>query len=79
MRQNSELWQEFDVIGAYDHVVERAADLAHQLGLRGYDAVHTASADQITDRDLVVASGERKLLDACAALGLATANTNGQQ
>jgi hypothetical protein len=45
--------------------------------LRGYDAVHCASAEQIRDRDLVVASGGRALLAACSQLGLATADTAG--
>lgn len=78
LRLQSELWQEFDVIDADEALVVRAAGLARQFALRGHDAVHVASAYQIIDHDLVVASGDRKLLEACAALGLATADTNGQ-
>lgn len=71
-----ELWSEFDVIDVDDVVVRRAAQLAHHCGLRGYDAVHCASAEQLDDDDLVVAAGDQKLLDACRSLGMATADAN---
>lgn len=71
------LWAGFDVVEADEAVVLRAAELADQLALRGYDAVHAASAEQIQDDDLVVASGDQKLLVACGELGMATADTAG--
>ncbi|MGH3387275.1 MAG: type II toxin-antitoxin system VapC family toxin [Actinomadura sp.] len=70
------MWTEFDIVEVDDGIVQRAARLAHGCALRGYDAVHCASAEQLDDSDLVVASGDKKLLEACATLGLATANTN---
>jgi predicted nucleic acid-binding protein len=70
------MWAEFDVVEVTDHLVHRAAHLAHTCALRGYDAVHCASAEQVDDDDLVVASGDRRFLDACATLGLATADAN---
>jgi len=70
------LWAEFDVLEVDDDLVHRAAQLAHTCALRGYGAVHCASAEQFDDDDLVVASGDRKVLDACTSLGLATADTN---
>lgn len=70
------LWAEFDVVGLDDVLVRRAAQLATDFALRGYDAVHCAAAEQLEDDDLVVASGDRKLLAAWRALGLATADTN---
>jgi uncharacterized protein len=70
------LWAEFDVVEVDDDLVHRAARLALTCALRGYDAVHCAAAEQLDDNDLVVASGDRKVLDACASLGLATADTN---
>lgn len=70
-----ELWAEFDVIDVDDVVVRRAAQLALRCALRGYDAVHCAAAEQLDDDDdLVVAAGDQKLLDACRALGMATAD-----
>lgn len=73
--QLERMWQEFEVVEVDGIVTARAAVLAHQLALRGYDAVHCASAEQIDDHDLVVASGDQKLLKACAELGMATADT----
>jgi len=51
--------------------------LAAAHGLRGYDAVHLASAEALAGRDLVLAAGDRALLAAATALGLATASTAG--
>jgi hypothetical protein len=70
------LWNEFEIVEVDEEIVLRAAQVAFECALRGYDAVHCASAEQIDDSDLVVASGDRKLLEACAAMGLATADTN---
>ena len=75
LRLLDQLWAEFEVVEADSRVVRRAAELAHSEALRGYDAVHVASAEQITDDDLVVASGDHALLAACARLGLSTADT----
>ena len=54
-------------------LVARAAQLGHcDLALRAYDAVHAASAESIGDQDLVAAAGDRQLLAAWSALGIAT-------
>lgn len=71
------LWPEFEVVEADDTVIVRGAELAYRFRLRGYDAVHAASAEQLDDHDLVVASGDRQLLNACIGLGMATADTIG--
>ncbi|MGH3937773.1 MAG: type II toxin-antitoxin system VapC family toxin [Pseudonocardiaceae bacterium] len=70
------LWGEFEIIEVDERVVHRAAQLAYTCALRGYDAVHCASAEQLDDDDLVVAAGDRKLLEACMSLGMATADVN---
>ncbi|MPY78936.1 MAG: PIN domain-containing protein [Actinophytocola sp.] len=72
------MWSEIDVTEVDDDVVTRAAGLAHELALRGYDAVHCASAEQLNDEDVVAASGDQRLLDAWAELGMATFDTHGQ-
>ncbi|RZQ60585.1 type II toxin-antitoxin system VapC family toxin [Amycolatopsis suaedae] len=69
------LWDEFAVVAVDDELARRAAGLAVDCGLRGYDAVHCASALQVAADDLVVASGDRSLLRACRKAGLATADT----
>lgn len=74
-RRLDEMWLEIDIVEADDQVINRAADLAYRLSLRGYDAVHCASAAQLADDMLVAASGDRGLLAAWSQLGLATYDT----
>ena len=70
------LWAEIEVIEIDQALVEEAADAAHRLSLRGYDAVHCASAHQLIAPDLVAATGDRRLLDAWHTLGVATYDVN---
>ena len=71
-----QLWRQVDVVEVDQAAVVRAARLAEQLGLRGYDAVHCAAAESIGDEELVAAAGDRGLLSAWSELGLATYDTN---
>jgi predicted nucleic acid-binding protein len=71
-----QLWAELDIIDVDQPVVTRAAALAQQLGLRGYDAVHCSSAEQLEEDDLVAASGDQRLIQAWSALGVAVFDTN---
>lgn len=77
LRLLDRMWSEIDVTEVDEVVVNRAAALADELALRGYDAVHCASAEQLDDEDVVAASGDQRLLDAWAELGMITFNTNG--
>ena len=52
-----------------------AGDLAQARALRGYDAVHLASALRVGDPDVVLVTGVGALLAAAGAEGLATAAT----
>ncbi|WDZ90989.1 type II toxin-antitoxin system VapC family toxin [Nocardiopsis sp. HUAS JQ3] len=70
------LWEEVNVLDVDQVLVERAAGLAREFGLRGYDAVHCASVERLKSGELVVACGDRRLLDACEALGMATGDTS---
>jgi hypothetical protein len=76
LRLLDQLWAEVDVAEVDEPVVARAATLAHQLALRGYDAVHCASAEQLNDEDVVAATGDQRLLAAWTELGIATFDTN---
>ncbi|MGZ0149858.1 type II toxin-antitoxin system VapC family toxin [Kribbella sp. WER1] len=71
-----QLWAQLEIAEVDQPLIQRAAELADLLALRGYDAVHCASAEQLEDADLVVASGDKRLLDAWKSLGLATFDTN---
>jgi uncharacterized protein len=70
------LWAEVEVIEFDELLAVAAAEAAHALGLRGYDAVHCAAAEQLADEDLVAASGDRRLLEAWSERGLSTYDTN---
>jgi len=70
-----ELWDEFEVVEVDELLVREAADLAQCYALRGYDAVHCASAQQLDDDDVVVAAGDRRLLTAWTALSMSTLDT----
>jgi uncharacterized protein len=70
------LLAELDLVEPDEGVVGRAAELAHACPLRGYDAVHCASAESIGDHDLVAATGDRDLLVAWSALGIVTFDPN---
>ncbi|GAB2645276.1 type II toxin-antitoxin system VapC family toxin [Nocardia goodfellowii] len=72
----AELWPQIEVIEVSEALTVRAAELAELFGLRGYDAVHCASADTLEDEDLVLASGDRNLLEVSRKLGISTYDSN---
>ncbi|MFI9401569.1 type II toxin-antitoxin system VapC family toxin [Nocardia sp. NPDC052316] len=76
LRLLDQLWPQIEITEVDDALVLRAAELADQLALRGYDAVHCASAEQMEDTDTVAASGDSRLLAAWKSLGVATFDTN---
>lgn len=48
----------------------RAGELAEIFALRGYDAVHLASAEAIADDDTALVTADHDLASAAASLGL---------
>lgn len=56
------LWEQIDVVAVTTEIVHAAGDLADDEGLRGYDAVHLASA--IAAQATVVATADTRLLEA---------------
>lgn len=75
-RRLDQMWSDMDIVEADEQVVTRAAELAHRLSLRGYDAVHCSSAEQLNDEDVVAATGDQQLLAAWLQLGVATYDTH---
>lgn len=69
------IYGQLDLIDIDDPLVRRAGALAQEFELRGYDAVHLAGAERLEDAEVVLASGDRALLDAAAALGLSLGRT----
>jgi predicted nucleic acid-binding protein len=74
VREFEARYLELDVVELDDVLARRAGHLAELYGLRGYDGVHLAAADRVCDPDLVVVAGDRALLTAAAAKGLATSS-----
>lgn len=64
---------DMDLVEVTDPLVRRAGVLAEELGLRGFDAVHLASAELVADDELVLVAGDKRLVAAAGQLGLATA------
>lgn len=66
--------EQLNLLDIDDALAKQAGDLAEQHALRGYDAVHLAAAHRLNDAELVVVAGDRPVLAAATAAGLATAS-----
>jgi uncharacterized protein len=71
VRAIDSLYAELRIIGIDDALARSAGELAELHGLRGYDAVHLASAISVEDAELVTVTWDRDLADAAAASGYA--------
>jgi predicted nucleic acid-binding protein len=58
-------------VGVPDALTQRAGGHAEDLGLRGYDAVHLATAMEIGDEDVVMVTWDADLREAARQMGLA--------
>jgi hypothetical protein len=56
------------MVGVDEPLARAAGACAERLGLRGYDAVHLASATTIDHPELVVATWDRSLAAAAVAM-----------
>jgi predicted nucleic acid-binding protein len=65
------LWEAIVPIEIDEELVARAGDLAEDHALRGFDAVHLASAESVADDETFVASADTDLLSAARERGLA--------
>lgn len=70
-------WDDLIAIYPRERLLFRAADLTTSHPLRGYDAVHCATALGTASDDFVAVSGDRDLLQAWSELGLHTLDTGG--
>jgi hypothetical protein len=71
------LHDQLDVVELTESLVREASALAEEFSLRGYDAVHLASARLVDDSDMVLAAGDQSLLGAARGLGMSTADLSG--
>lgn len=71
-RRLEELWGEIERIEPTETLARAAGDIAERSGLRGYDAVHLASYEEIADEQTVLVAADGDLVRAAAARGHAT-------
>lgn len=71
------LWSGIARISVAGPIVREAAILARSHALRGYDAVHAASALAAASEDFVAVSGDAALLHAWGELGIASVDSRG--
>lgn len=71
-------WTQLQLVEIDQKLMIRAAQLAEQYQLRGYDATHCAAAEFVSDEEVASVGGDAKLLAAWRAMALATINTNGR-
>ncbi len=64
------LWSSLDRINVTDSVAVRAGELSERCALRGYDAIHLASAEAILDEGDVMIVADTRLAEAAATLGI---------
>lgn len=64
-------WKEINYVEVTQRLVRLAGDVSDRRGLRGYDAVHLASALILGD-EVVMATWDRELSDAASEEGLPT-------
>ncbi len=64
------LWREIDGVELTEGLAMRAGELAEVYALRGYDAVHLASAEAIAEPDTTLVTADRDLASAAASLGM---------
>ena len=64
------LWLEVDGITLTGELAARAGELAEACALRGYDAVHLASAEAILDPGSVMVVSDARLAEAAATIGI---------
>jgi len=76
LRRWDDLWDQVVALPVDPRLVRTAAGLAAVHGLRGYDAVHCAAAAQHADSGVVATAGDRDLLGAWRASGLAVVDTS---
>jgi uncharacterized protein len=67
------LYAELVTVGVDHELVVRAGTHAEDLGLRGYDAVHLATALELGDEEIVLVTWDRDLAQAAERVGLGVA------
>lgn len=73
------LYGDLATVGVDHELAVRAGRYAEDLGLRGYDSVHLATALELGDDEVVVVTWDRDLARAAEEVGLGVAGSDGDQ
>lgn len=68
-----ELCADLVLVGVDEEIATRAGGYAENLGLRGYDAVHLATALELGDEEIVLVTWDKDLARAAERVGLGVA------
>lgn len=68
-----ELYADLATVGVDQELARRAGEHAEDLGLRGYGAVHLATALELGDEEVVLVTWDRDLTQATEHVGLGIA------
>ena len=68
-----EICADLVTVGVDREIAARAGGYAEDLGLRGYDAVHLATALELGDEEIVLVTWDRDLARAAERVGLGVA------
>lgn len=66
-------WTQTQIVDFDEPIARAAGDVAELYGLRGYDAVHLATAISLQDESLLVATWDAELASACVQADLPVA------
>jgi uncharacterized protein len=72
-----DLYAELATVGVDQKLAVRAGEYAEDLGLRGYDSVHLATALELGDDEVVFVTWDRVLARAAGEVGLGVAGSDG--
>lgn len=72
-----DLYADLATIGVDQELAVRAGRYAEDLGLRGYDSVHLATALELGDDEVLVVTWDRDLARATEEIGLGVAGSGG--
>lgn len=72
-----DLYADLATIGVDQELAVRAGKYAEDLGLRGYDSVHLATALELGDDEVVFVTWDRDLARATEEIGLGVAGSGG--
>jgi len=72
-----ERYADLITVGVDEELAVRAGRYAEDLGLRGYDSVHLATALELGDDEVVVVTWDRDLARATERVGLGVAGSEG--